>query len=89
MLDKLRNSGRINAEYLNQIELLITDHIASKAQMMEVNRVHTYDITIKNAIYRFVNRNPVLSLDAMETLLFHEKQKLCGALRDACIPILY
>lgn len=74
MLDKLRNSGRRKVEYLNQIELLITDHIASKAQMMEVNRVHTYDITIKNAIYRFVNRNPVLSLDAMETLLFREKQ---------------
>lgn len=74
MLDKLRNSGRRKAEYLNQIEQLIYDHIASKAQTMEIDRVHAYDVTIKNAIYRFVNRYPVLSLDAMETLLFHEKQ---------------
>ena len=74
MLDKLRNSGRRKAEYLNQIEQLIYDYIAAKAQTMEIDHVHTYDVTIKNAIYRFVNRNPVLSLGAMETLLFREKQ---------------
>ena len=73
-LDKLRNSGRRKVEYLNQIEQLIYDYIAAKAQTMEIDRVHTYDVTIKNAIYRFVNRNPVLSLGAMETLLFHENQ---------------
>lgn len=73
-LDKLRNSGRRKVEYLGQIEQLISQNITAKAQALETDQVHTYDISIKNAIYRFVNRNPVLSLDAMETLLFREKQ---------------
>ena len=74
VLDKLRNSGRRKVEYLDQIEQLISQNITAKAQALETDKVHTYDITIKNAIYRFVNRNPVLSLDAMEALLFREKQ---------------
>lgn len=74
MLDKLKNAGRRKVEYLDRIDRIITQNIASKALALETDQVHTYDITVKNAIYRFVNRNPVLSLEAMETLLFREKQ---------------
>ena len=73
ILYKLKNSGRRTREHLNSIEQFINASIISKAQSMELDKVHTYDITIRNAVYRFVSANPVLSLDAMETLLHYAK----------------
>ena len=73
MLDKLRNSSRRKTEYLKKTEELFTASLASKAQTIDPCMVHTYDITIKNSIYRFVNRNPILPQNAMETLLHYAK----------------
>lgn len=74
MLEKLRNSRRRKSAYLNKIEEFFTQNIASKMSTLKLDEVHTYDIAIKNAIYRFVNKNRVLSLEAMEELLHYEKE---------------
>lgn len=73
MLDKLINSRRRKAEYVNNIKQTITAAVISKAPTIELDKVHTYDITIRNSIYRFVGGSQTLSLDAMETLLHHAK----------------
>lgn len=74
MLDKLKGSRRRKNEYLDKIERFFAENIASKTQAMELDKIHTYEVTIKNSIYRFVNRTPVLSLEAMDTLLQYERE---------------
>lgn len=93
MLDKLKGSRRRKNEYLNKLEQLFTENIASKTQAMELDKVHTYEVTIKNSIYRFVNRNLVLSLEAMDTLLQYERESygkrmlILGIFRHFDIPV--
>lgn len=74
MLDKLRGSGRRDGEYLQKFEELFAQGIIKKMPELELCEVHTYEAAIKNAVYRFINKNRLLSNEAMETLLDCEKE---------------
>lgn len=74
MLDKLRGSGRRDGEYLQKFEELFAQGIIKKMPELELCEVHTYEAAIKNAVYRFINKNRMLSNEAMETLLDCEKE---------------
>lgn len=74
MLERLQISHRRKTEDLHKIEQLFTEKTKEKISTLQLNKIHTYDISVKNSIYRLVNRSPLLPLEAMETLFQHEKQ---------------
>lgn len=73
MLDKVKNSGRRDAAHLISIEMQLQKQLSEKFADCPLNLIHTYDITVKNSIYRFLNKNNVLTLSQMELLLSLEK----------------
>lgn len=74
ILERLQISHRRKTEYLYKIEQLFTEKIKEKISTLQLNKIHTYEISVKNSIYRLVNRSPLLPLEAMEMLFQHEKQ---------------
>lgn len=73
MLDKVKNSRRRDASHLASIEMQIQKQLSEKFADCPLNSIHTYDITVKNAIYRFLNQNSILTLLQMEQLCSLEK----------------
>lgn len=73
MFDKVKNSGRRDSELLSSLENQMKEQINDKFNSSPLNPIHTYDITVKNSIYRFANRNQVLELHQMEQLCSLEK----------------
>lgn len=73
ILDKVKNSRRRNESHLTSIEAEIQEQIRKNFTSYPLNLIHTYDITVKNSIYRFLNQNKVLELSQMERLCSLEK----------------
>lgn len=73
MLDKVKNSKRRDAAHLISIEMQLQKQLSEKFADCPLNLIHTYDITVKNSIYRFLNKNNVLTLSQTELLLSLEK----------------
>lgn len=74
MCEKVRNSGRRKMEHIQAVEGLMKSVMSNKLMEMSLSQVHTFDVTVKNSIYRFLNRNPILMLSDMEQLLSFEKE---------------
>lgn len=73
MLDKVKNSRRRDASHLFSIEMQLQKQLSVKFADCPLHLIHTYDITVKNSIYRFLNKNNVLTLSQMELLCSLEK----------------
>lgn len=65
MLDKVRNSRRRDTSQFAFLEKQIQQQIGKKFCDCSITDIHNYDITVKNAIYRFINGNKVLELVKM------------------------
>ena len=74
MCEKVKNCGRRKTEHIQAIEESMKTVMADKLMEMSLRQVHTFDVTVKNAIYRFLNRNPILMLSDMEQLLLFERE---------------
>ena len=76
MLEKIAYSGRRDADRLHDLQEQMKYAIEHKfcvAADEELDVVCHYEISVKNAIYRFVNQNKVLEREQMERLLSAEK----------------
>lgn len=73
MFDKVKNSGRRDGQALLSLEAQIKEQMNRKFTDCPLKEIHTYEITVKNSIYRFLNQNRVLELHQMEQLCFLEK----------------
>lgn len=73
MFAKVKDSRRRSDEHVLQIEKQIQSILSSKISVMPVNEIHTYDVNIKNAIYRIISKNKILDEDSLKRLLALEK----------------
>lgn len=73
MFDKVRNSRRRDMSQLTFLERQVQQQIGEKFRDCNINEIHNYDITVKNAIYRFINQNKILELNQMQQLCALEK----------------
>lgn len=73
MFAKVKDSRRRSNEHVLQIEKQIQLILSSKISDMPIDEIHTYDVNIKNAIYRIVNKSRILDADSMKRLLVLEK----------------
>lgn len=73
MFDKVRNSRRRDTSQFTFLEKQVQQQIGEKFCDCNITDIHNYDITVKNAIYRFINRNKVLELEQMQQLCALEK----------------
>ena len=74
MCEKVKKSGRRKTEHIQAVEELMKSVMSNKLMEMSLSQVHTFDVTVKNSIYRFLNRNPILTRSDMEQLLLSEKE---------------
>lgn len=74
MCEKVKNSGRRKTEHIQAVEELMKSVMSNKLMEMSLSQVHTFDVTVKNSIYRFLNQNPILTRSDMEQLLLSEKE---------------
>ena len=74
MCEKVKNSGRRKTEHIQTVKELMKSMMPNRLMKMSLSQVHTFDITVKNSIYRFLNRNPILMRSDMEQLLLFEKE---------------
>lgn len=76
MLEKVKASRRRADTHICSLEILAENLIRQKLQTAPdetLDEIHNYEIQIKNAVYRFINRNPVLERKQMERLLASER----------------
>lgn len=76
MLEKVRDSRRRADTHIRSLEIQAETLIRQKLQSAPneaLDEIHNYEIQIKNAVYRFINRNPVLKRERMERLLASER----------------
>lgn len=74
MCEKVKDSGRRRTEHIQAVEELMKSVMSDKLMEMSLSQVHTFDVTVKNSIYRFLNQNPILIQSDMEQLLLFEKE---------------
>ncbi len=76
MLERVKNARRRDHVRIHSLECQMQMLIRQKFQTLPyetLDSIHTYEIQIKNAIYRFINRNQVLDRERMERLLAAER----------------
>lgn len=73
MFAKVKDSRRRSDEHVLQIDRQIMSILSAKISVMPVDDIHTYDVNIKNAIYRIVSKSRILDEDSMKRLLELEK----------------
>lgn len=76
MLEKVKYARRRSEEHIRLLEIQAGTLIRQKFQSVPneaLDQIHNYDIQIKNAVYRYINRNPVLKKEQMERLLASER----------------
>ncbi|MDE7417074.1 MAG: hypothetical protein K2N44_12400 [Lachnospiraceae bacterium] len=76
MLEKVTYSGRRDADRLHDLQEQMEHVIGQKLRLAadeELDAICHYEISVKNAVYRFVNQNKVLERGQMERLLSAEK----------------
>lgn len=76
MLEKVTYSGRRDADRLHDLQEQMERMIRQKLRMAadeELDGICRYEISVRNAVYRFVNQNKVLERGQMERLLSAEK----------------
>lgn len=76
VLEKIRNSRRREEDRLHSLEQQMESVVGEKFRQMtdaEIDGIHKDEISVRNAVYRFVNRNRVLERNRMERLLSLEK----------------
>lgn len=73
MLDKVKNSGRREKEYINDILALAEKLILEKIPDCSLYDIAKSEVIIKNLIYKYLCKNNVLTLSKMKRLLDMEK----------------
>lgn len=73
VLDKVRNSGRWERPQVADIEQNIKQQLRKKMKDCNLWEIPQYEISVRNALYRFVSQNEVLELSQLEYLLALEK----------------
>lgn len=73
---KVQSSRRRKTEYINKLEEQLQSSLAGKIAQVSLRNIRNYDISVRNAIYRFVSCHPVLDREEMELLLALEKDGL-------------
>jgi len=76
IIEKLTYSSRRDADRLHALKEQM-EHVMEKRLRLTINEeldaICRYEISVRNAIYRFVNQNQVLAREQMERLLVTEK----------------
>lgn len=76
MMEKVKCSGRRSDEHISCIEARIKETLAqmfSDISEQTLNEIHSYEVNVKNAIYRLLSQDKMLGRAAMEKLLLLEK----------------
>lgn len=76
MLAKVKNAQRRDSAHISFLESQAEKLIRQKLQTQHdetLDQIPSYEIGIKNAVYRFMNGNPVLNREQMERLLARER----------------
>lgn len=76
ILEKVKASERRTDTHICSLEIQAENLVRQKLQSAPdetLDEIHNYEIQIKNAVYRFINRTPVLERKQMERLLASEQ----------------
>lgn len=73
MLDKVKHSGRWERPQVEEIEQAIRQRMRVKFCDCRLWEIPSYEVSVKNSIYRFVNQNEILDLMQLEQLMTLEK----------------
>lgn len=73
MIDKVKNSGRREKEYINEILALAEKIILKKIPDCSLYDIAKSEAIIKNLIYKYLCKNKILTLNEMKQLLKMEK----------------
>lgn len=73
MFAKVKDLRRRSDEHMLQIEKKVQSILSAKISVASIDEIHTYDVNIKNAIYRIVSKNRILDAHSMKHLPVVEK----------------
>lgn len=73
MFAKVKDSRRRSDDHMLQIEKKVQSILSAQISVTPIDEIHTYDVNIKNAIYRIVSKNRILDAHSMKHLLVLEK----------------
>ena len=76
MIEKVRNARRREDAQICSVETLAKNLIKQKFETAPdkvFDEIHDYEIQIRNAVYRFINSNHVLTREPMERLMASER----------------